>query len=93
MSLRICSGAFKTSSIESIYVDTEHMPLNLRREELELRHLMQIKSVPKNPSLQVLKDDTSSQRFQGSRSSKPFQVQLNEDVADINLKSQRIQKV
>ena len=28
-----------------------------------------------------------------SRSSKPFQVRLNEDVADTNLKSQRIQKV
>ena len=34
MSLRLCSGAFKTSPIESIYVDTEHMPLDLRREEL-----------------------------------------------------------
>ena len=93
MGLRLCSGAFKTSPIESIYVDTEHMPLNLRREELGLRYLVRIKSAPKNPSLQVLKDDTSSQKFQGSRSSKPFQVRLNEDVADTNLKSQRIQKV
>ena len=93
MGLRLCSGAFKTSPIESIYVDTEHMPLGLRREELGLRYLMRIKSAPKNPSLQLLKDDTSSQRFRGSRSSKPFQVRLNEDVADTNLKSQRIQKV
>ena len=93
MGLRICLGAFKTSPIESKYVDTEHMPPDLRREELGLRYLMRIKSAPKNPSLRVLKDDTSSQRFRGSRSSKPFQVQLNEDVADTNLKSQRIQKV
>ena len=95
MGLRLCSGAFKTSPIESIYVDTEHMPLDLRREELGLCYLMRIKSAPKSPSLQVLKDDTSSQRFRGSRtrSSKPFQVRLNEDVADTNLKSQRIQKV
>ena len=93
MGLRLCSGAFKTSAIDSIYVDTEHMPLDLRKEELGLCYLMRIKSAPKNPSLQVLKDDTSSQRFQRSRSSKPFQVQLNEDVADTNLKSQRIQKV
>ena len=93
MGLRLCSGAFRTSPIESIYVDTEHMRLNLRREELGLCYLMRIKSAPKNPSLQMLKDDTSSQRFRGSRSSKPFQVWLNEDVADTNLKSQRIQKV
>ena len=80
MGLRLCSGAFKTSHIESIYVDTEHMPLDLRREELGLHYLMRIKSAPKNPSLQVLKDDTSSQRFRGSGSSKPFQVRLNEDL-------------
>ena len=49
--LRLCSGAFKTSPIESTYVGTEHMPLDLRREELGLRYLMQIKSAPKNPSL------------------------------------------
>ena len=88
--VRLCSGAFKTSPIESIYVDSEHMPLDLRREELGLRYLMRIKSAPKNPSLKVLKDDTSSQRFLGSRSSKPFQVWLNEDVVDASLKSQRI---
>ena len=40
MGLRICSGAFETSPIESIYVDTKHMPLDLRREELGLRYLM-----------------------------------------------------
>ena len=93
MGLRICSGAFKTLPIESIYLDTEHMPLDLRRKELGLHYLMRIKSVPKNLSLQVLKDDTSSQRFRGSRSSKPFQVWLSEGVADTNLKSQRIHKV
>ena len=57
MVLRICSGAFKTSPIESIYVDTEHMPLDLRSEELGLRYLMLIKSAPKIRSLQVVKDD------------------------------------
>ena len=69
------------------------MLLDLRREELGLCYLMRIKSAPKNSPLQVLKYDTSSQRFRVSRSSKPFQVWLNEDVTDTNLKSQRIQKV
>ena len=40
MGLRLCSGAFQTSPIESKYVDTEHMPLDLRKEELGLRYLM-----------------------------------------------------
>ena len=39
MGLRICSGAFRTSPIESIYVDTNELPLDLRREELGLRYM------------------------------------------------------
>ena len=34
MGLRICSGAFRTSPIETLYVDTHQLPLDLRREEL-----------------------------------------------------------
>ena len=85
MGLRICCGAFKTSPIESIYVDTEHLPLDLIREELGLHYLTRIKSAPKSPSLQVFKE-TDAQRFGGLRSSKPFQVRLNEEVGDIHLK-------
>ena len=92
MGLRICSGAFKTSPIESIYVDTDHLPLDLRREELGLRYLMRVKSAPKNPSLQVLKE-TDPQRFRGTRSSKPLQIRLNEEVRDNDLKSQKVEKV
>ena len=93
MGLRICSGAFKTSPVESIYVDTDHIPLDLRREELGLRFLARVKSAPKNPSLQVFKNVPDPQIFQGSRSSKPFQVRLNEEVGDVHLKSQKIQEV
>ena len=31
MGLRICSGAFRTSPVESIYIDTNELPLDLRR--------------------------------------------------------------
>ena len=91
--LGICCGAFKTSPIKSIYVDTEHLPLDLIREELGLHYLTRIKSAPKSPSLQVFKKESNPQRFQGSRSSKPFQIRLNEEVGDSYLKSQKIEEV
>ncbi|XP_064090796.1 uncharacterized protein LOC135204571 [Macrobrachium nipponense] len=43
MGLRICTGAFRTS-VESIYIDSHELPLDLRREELGLRYTMRLKS-------------------------------------------------
>ena len=63
MGLRICSGAFRTSPVESLYVDTGHVPLDLRREELGLRYMVRVKSAPKSPSFQVLKFDSDNQNF------------------------------
>ena len=45
MGLRICSWAFWTSPVESLYVDTHQLPLYLWREELSLRYLMRIKLI------------------------------------------------
>ena len=53
MGLRICTGAFKTSPIESLYVDSNEFPLDLRREELGLRYITRLKSSPKNPTFSV----------------------------------------
>ena len=55
MGLRICSGAFKNSPIVSIYVDTNELPLDMRREELVLRYMTRVKSAPKNPSYKICK--------------------------------------
>lgn len=92
MGLRICSGAFRTSPVESIYVDTDHLPLDLRRQELGLRYVARMKSAPKNPSFQLLKE-TDSRIFSGTRASKPFQIRLNEDVRNNHLKSQKVLEV
>ena len=35
--LRLCLGAFKSSPIESLYVEANEPPLELRREELAMR--------------------------------------------------------
>ena len=59
--------------LESIVVPLfrlKYWALDLRREELKLMYLIQVKSAPQNPSLHVFKEDTYSQRFHSPRSSK-----------------------
>ena len=81
MGLRICSGALRTSLVESLYVDTHQLPLDLRREELGLRYLMRIKCNPDNPSNKVICQLDAS-RFR-PRSSTPFQTRVDKSVNDV----------
>ncbi|XP_076043779.1 uncharacterized protein LOC143026881 [Oratosquilla oratoria] len=92
MSLRICSGAFRTSPVESIYVDSGELPLDLHREELGLRLLFKIKTDRKNPAFDIIKN-VNGDDFKGSRSSKPLQVRMNEQVEDISIKTQNVFQV
>ena len=91
MGLRICSGAFRTSPVESLYIDNNELPLDLRREELGLRYLFRLESSPKNPA-SIVSQATNSQGFKKTRSSKPFQVRLSEEI-DSNIKEQKIREV
>ena len=90
MGLCICSRAFRTS-VESLYVDTHQLPLDLRREELGLRYFMRIKCNRDNPSNKVICQVDAS-KF-GPRSSTPLQVRLDQCVNDLPLKTQSILEV
>ena len=92
LGLRLCTGAFRTSPKESLYVDSHELPLDLRREELGLRYMTRIKSAPQNPSFMIL-GSCNMNLFKNSQSSKPFDVRLNEQVEDTSLKRQKIAEV
>ncbi|GFW03292.1 probable RNA-directed DNA polymerase from transposon X-element [Trichonephila clavipes] len=49
MALRICSGAFRTSPVQSLYVYCHQLPLDLRRRKLSLAYYFKILSVPSHP--------------------------------------------
>ena len=82
--LRLCSGAFRTSPVESIYVNCDQLPLDLRRQELSLRYLTRLKSSKENPTFQIFRNCDST-KFTGARSSKPLQIRINEEVQDVNV--------
>ncbi|GFU91629.1 putative RNA-directed DNA polymerase from transposon X-element [Trichonephila clavipes] len=47
--LRICSGAFRTSPVTSLYVVCHQPPLELRRRQLSVNYFIRAMSVPSHP--------------------------------------------
>ncbi|GBN82040.1 hypothetical protein AVEN_84403-1 [Araneus ventricosus] len=71
--LRICSGAFRTSPVESPYVICHQLPLHLRRQKISALYFFRAQSVPKHPISQ-LKLPVSLRRLYAARPSRilPF---------------------
>ena len=51
--IRICLGAFRTSPMESLYVEADEPSLYRRREKLALQYAIKLKSLPQNPTYEV----------------------------------------
>ena len=49
--LRLALGAFRTSPVESLYVEAEEPSLYLRREKLALQYALRLAANPSNPTL------------------------------------------
>ena len=54
--LRLCLGAFRTSPKESLYVEANEPPLEVRRKDLLMRYALKIKANPGNPTHDSLFD-------------------------------------
>ena len=61
--LRLCRGAFRTSHIESLYVDAHEPCLGARRAKLSLQYASKIKSLPKHPTYDVVFDNKYMKLF------------------------------
>jgi len=48
--IRLCLGAFRTSPMQSLYVEANELPLHLRWEKLSLQYVLKLKSNPDNPA-------------------------------------------
>ena len=55
--LRLCLGAFRTSPVESLYVDAHEPCLGDRRAKLSLQYASKIKSLPKHPAHNAVFDN------------------------------------
>ncbi|GFW95678.1 RNase H domain-containing protein [Trichonephila clavipes] len=93
MALRICSGAFRTSPVQSLYVNCHQLPLDLRRRKLSLAFYFKILSVPSHP-LQNVYMSTSMKRLYDARPSniRPFMDGMKLHISELDLPNVRIQQ-
>ncbi|GFV48670.1 probable RNA-directed DNA polymerase from transposon X-element [Trichonephila clavipes] len=86
MALRICSGAFRTSPVQSLYVNCHQLPLDLRRWKLSLAYYFKILSVPSHP-LQNVYMSTSMKRLYDARPSniRPFMDRMKLHISELDL--------
>ena len=61
--LRLCLGAFRTSPVESLYVDAHEPCLGARRAKLSLQYASKIKSLPKHPAHNTVFDNKYMKSF------------------------------
>ena len=52
--LRLSLGAFRSSPVESLYVEAHEPPLEIRREKLALQYILKRKANPGNPAYDVV---------------------------------------
>ncbi|GFV92390.1 integrase catalytic domain-containing protein [Trichonephila clavipes] len=93
MALRICSGAFRASPVQSLYVNCNKLPLDLRRRKLSLASYFKILSVPSHP-LQNVYMITSMKRLYDARPSniRPFMDRMKLLVSELDLPNVNIQQ-
>ena len=51
--LRLCFGAFRTSPVQSLYVEANEPPLNMRRTRLSLQYSVKLMSNEINPAFSI----------------------------------------
>ena len=61
--LRLCLGAFRTSPVESLYVDAHEPCLGAKRAKLSLQYATKIKSLPKHPAHNAVFDNKYMKLF------------------------------
>ncbi|GBN76892.1 hypothetical protein AVEN_11232-1 [Araneus ventricosus] len=90
--LRICSGAFRTSPIESLYAECHQMSLSLRRQKLSLKYYFKLKSISNHP-LRGQHMSNFFGRFYDARPSRirPFHSRIKRLLYDMQLGDFQVQ--
>ena len=84
MALRICTGAFKTSPVESLYVDSGFPPLAIRREEQGLRYISRALTLHSNPNYKFIKNPIDRAPTKPTLP-KPLEVRLDNSAREVGL--------
>ena len=84
--LRLCLGAFRTSPMESLYVEANEPSLYRRREKLSLQYAIKLKSIIRNPAHAVAFKPNNVNKFNARPSAiPPFGIRIQRLMEDMNI--------
>ena len=86
--LRLALGAFRTSPEESLHVEANEPPLELRRKKLSLQYALKLSSTPENPAYNQVfnpKQDIINITTKNENIIKPFSLRIREDLKELNI--------
>jgi ribonuclease HI len=84
--LRLALGAFRTSPVQSLYVEANESPLHLRRRKLAMQYFIKLKSNPRNPTYNVVFNPSYKELFlRKPRVIPPFSLRCGDDVVCLNV--------
>ena len=92
--LRLCSGAFRTSPIESLQVETGEPSLETRRLKLSLQYYMKMKANPENPAYSCVVNPEYKRLFNNKPGSIPtLGIRLQPHLEDMEVELDAISVV
>ena len=92
--LRLCSGAFRTSPIESLQVETGKPSLETRRLKLSLQYYMKMKANPENPAYSCVVNPQYKRLFNNKPGTiPPLGIRLQPHLEDMEVELDAISVV
>ena len=79
--LRLALGAFRTSPVESLYVEASELPLEQRRIKLSLQYITKLKSTPSNPAYEcVFNPEYEHKYLKNTKITAPLGIRMKEHL-------------
>ena len=84
--LRLALGAFRTSPVESLYVEAGELPLEHRRIKLSLQYVTKLKSTPSNPAFNcVFRPEYEQKYIRNTKVIPPLGIRIKEHLEGSNI--------
>ena len=81
--IRVCTGAFKSSPVASLYVESGEPLLEYRRNQLISQHYVRMKRLPNMPVFQAILNNDDRNRFLNNISKAPLGIRINQVISNM----------
>ena len=89
--LRLALGAFRTSPVESLYVEAGELPLEQRRIKLSLQYITKLKSTPSNPAYEcIFRPNYEHTYLKNTKVTAPLGIRMKEHIEECDIQLHQI---